>query len=117
MAESYDDEEVPASELEEFDHLLRTLKLAGVTSVNGLDVLTGFANARNDWQRFQRQQRDRERRASWRPQHMLRAALPAGRVTKELGDLTVKELLELEVPLEKLVELRRKLGEGGGNQG
>ena len=117
MSEPHDDhEEISQSELEEIDYYLQVLRLAGVTTVSGLDVLTGFRNARADWQRFQHQQREREHRATWRPRHMLRAALPPGEVTKELGDLTVKELLEIEVPLEKLVELRRRLGEGAGSK-
>ncbi|MGH9877056.1 MAG: hypothetical protein ACRD5H_05410 [Nitrososphaerales archaeon] len=114
MSEPYE-EEISKSELEEFDYLLQALKLAGVTTVSALDVLTGFRNARDDWHRFQRQQRERERRASWRPRHMLRAALPPGEVTKELGDLTVKELLEIELSLEKLIEFRHSLGGGGGS--
>lgn len=111
MSEPYDEEISPA-ELEEFDYLLLALKGAGVTTVSGLDVLTGFSNARDDWNRFRQQQRERERRASWRPRHQLRAALPPGTITKELGDLTVKELLEIEVSLDELIELRRRLGEG-----
>lgn len=109
------DEEITKSELEEFDIILQILKQSGVTTVSGLDVLTGFRNARDDWRDFQRRQRQRERRATWRPRHMLRAALPPGELTQELGELSVKELLEVEVPLEKLIELRRKLGEEAGS--
>jgi hypothetical protein len=115
VSEQSDDEITPA-ELEEFDYLLQALKAAGYTTVTGFDVLTEFGSAAADYHRFQRAQRDRERRSTWRPSQMLRAALAPGEVTKELGDLTLNELREIEVPLEKLVELRRSLRERGGSK-
>lgn len=116
MPEEYE-EEISESELEEFDYILMTLKLAGRTSVNGLDVLNGWDTLGTDYDRFKNKQRQRERDSTWRPKHVLKAALAPGTVTKELGDLTVKELLEIEVSLEQLIELRRTLGESRGGKG
>ncbi|MFQ6395147.1 hypothetical protein ACLMAJ_16985 [Nocardia sp. KC 131] len=115
-----DDEEVSQSELAEFDFLLDALKEEGADSINGFDLVRGlnFArHARDDWRAFERQQRAREARASWTPHHRVRSILPDDLAKKDLGDLTLKELLGLEIPIEKLLELRRNLGEGKGKTG
>ncbi|MFQ6395146.1 hypothetical protein ACLMAJ_16980 [Nocardia sp. KC 131] len=102
-----DDEEVSRSELAAFDILLDALNKKGVDSINAFDLVGGA-----DWTRNIYRWDDRVRRGN-----RIRSILPDSLAKRDLGELTVKELLGIEIPVEELIELRRDLSGGKYREG